>query len=198
MPAPGAGAARMPVPPISAAKPSIPKRLSRTSRHIFNEVYPVPVLGMPKPAESRKDMISEVITDEVIWDCTTCRACQQACPVYIEHVDKIIDMRRNLAMERSQFPEAAQEALKSLGTRGHPYRGTTATRTTWCEGLEIKKLSEDSNVDMLYWVGCSAALDDRNMKVARAMAKILKAAGINFGILGDEESLLRRPGPPHG
>jgi Fe-S oxidoreductase len=138
-------------------------------------------------------MLSEVITEEVIWDCTTCRACQQACPIYIEHVDKIIDMRRNLAMERSRFPEAAQEALKSLNTRGHPYRGTTAMRTTWCEELEIKTMSDDSNVEILYWVGCSAALDDRNMKVARATAKILKQAGIKFGILGDEEACCGDP-----
>jgi len=138
-------------------------------------------------------MISEVITEEVIWYCTTCRACQEVCPVYIEHVDKVIDMRRNLAMERSQFPESAQDALKSLGARGHPYRGTTATRTTWCEDMEIKTLAEDSDVELLYWVGCSAALDDRNMKVAQAMAKILKTAGINFGILGDEEACCGDP-----
>jgi Fe-S oxidoreductase len=96
-------------------------------------------------------------------------------------------------MERSQLPEAAQDALKSMENRGHPYRGTTSTRTTWCEDLQIKTLSEDSNVDILYWVGCSAALDDRNIKVARAMAKILKAAGISFGILGDEESCCGDP-----
>jgi len=168
-----------------------PKQVIQDLKNHFYEVYPG--LISFRPAESRKDMISEVITDEVIWDCTTCRACQQACPAYIEHVDKIVDMRRNLAMERSQFPEAAQEALKSLGTRGHPYRGTTATRTTWCEDLEIKTLSDDSDVDILYWVGCSAALDDRNIKVAQAMAKILKAAGINFGILGDEEACCGDP-----
>ena len=119
-----------------------------------------------KAAKERKEMLGGVITDEVIWDCTTCRACQQACPIYIEHVDKIIDMRRNLAMEKSKFPEAAQEALKSLGTRGHPYRGTTATRTTWCEGLDINTVADAKDIDILYWVGCSAALDDRNMKVA--------------------------------
>ena len=146
-----------------------------------------------KPAESRKEMIGEVITDEVIWDCTTCRACQQACPVYIEHVDKIMDMRRNLAMEKSQFPEAVQEALKSLGTRGHPYRGTTATRTTWCEGLNIKTVADAKDIDILYWVGCSAALDDRNMKVAKATAKVLQAAGVKFGILGDEEACCGDP-----
>jgi len=168
-----------------------PKQVIQDLMNHLYEVYPVPLLR--KPAESRKDMISEVITDEVIWDCTTCRACQEACPVYIEHVDKMIDMRRNLAMEKSQFPESAQDALKSLGTRGHPYRGTTATRTTWCEDLEIKVLAEDSDVDILYWVGCSAALDDRNIKVARAMSKVLQAAGINFGILGDEETCCGDP-----
>ncbi len=168
-----------------------PKQIIQDLESHLQEVYQIPLLK--KPADSRRDMISEVITEEAIWDCTTCRACQQACPIYIEHVDKIIDMRRNLAMERSQFPESAQDALKSLGTRGHPYRGTTATRTTWCEGLEVKTMSVDSDVEILYWVGCSAALDDRNMKVAQAMAKILKAAGINFGILGDEEACCGDP-----
>jgi Fe-S oxidoreductase len=138
-------------------------------------------------------MISEAITDEVIWDCTTCRACQQACPVYIEHVDKIVDMRRSLAMERSQIPEAAQEALKSLGARQHPWRGTTSTRTDWSDGLGIKTLAEDANVDLLYWVGCTAALDERNQRVSKATVKILKAAGINFGILGTEEACCGDP-----
>ena len=158
----------------------------------LQQVYPIPLFA--KPIEDRPDMLSDVITDEVIWDCTTCRACMQACPVYIEHVDKIIDMRRNLTMERSAIPETAQGALKSLGTRMHPYRGTTATRTDWFDGIEgIKVMSDDSDVDILYWVGCSAALDERNMKVARAMAKILQAAGVNFGVLGDEEACCGDP-----
>ncbi len=166
-----------------------PKKVIQDLKTHLYEVYPSP----KKPAEQRKDMISEAVTEEVIWDCTTCRACQQGCPIYIEHVDKIIDMRRNLAMERSQFPAAAQDALKSLGTRGHPYRGTTATRTSWTEGLGVKILAEDSNVDILYWVGCSAALDDRNIKVSRATAGIMQVLGMNFGILGDEESCCGDP-----
>ncbi|MFC2002568.1 heterodisulfide reductase-related iron-sulfur binding cluster [Chloroflexota bacterium] len=168
-----------------------PKQVIQDLMNHLREVYPVPLSG--KPVESRRDMITEVITDEVIWDCTTCRACQQACPIYIEHVDKIIDMRRNLAMERSQLPDSAQDALKSLGAREHPWRGTTATRTDWTEGLEVKVLSEDSGIDLLYWVGCTAALDDRNMKVARATSWILQAVGINFGILGIEESCCGDP-----
>ncbi len=168
-----------------------PKQLILNLKEHLNEVYPVPLLR--KPNGSRKDMISEVITDEVIWDCTTCRACMQVCPIYIEHVDKIIDVRRNLAMERSQFPEEVQNALKSLGARGHPFRGTTATRTTWFEGLEVQVLSESSDADMLYWVGCTAALEDRNMSVPKAMVKILQAAGVNFAVLGAEESCCGDP-----
>ena len=168
-----------------------PKQVILNLKDHLYEVYPVPLLR--KPAEPRKDMISEVVTDEVIWDCTTCRACQQACPVYIEHVDKIIDIRRNLAMERVQFPESARDALKSLGARGHPWRGTSATRTTWFDGLDLQVLAEDSDIDMLYWVGCTAALDNRNMSVPRAMVRILQAAGIHFGILGAGENCCGDP-----
>jgi Fe-S oxidoreductase len=178
-------------PAYFSGKDLSPKQVILDLKDHLNDAYPNQI--NLKPAESRKDMISEVITDEVIWDCTTCRACQQACPVYIEHIDKMVDMRRNLAMEQSRFPETVQEALKCLGARGHPYRGTTASRTTWCEEIEIKTMADDSEVDILYWVGCSAALDDRNMKVAVAMAKILKAAGINFAILGDEEACCGDP-----
>jgi len=168
-----------------------PKQVIQDLKGHLYEVYPIPLIR--KPMESRPDMITDVVTEEVIWDCTTCRACQQACPIYIEHIDKIVDMRRNLALERAQFPESVQQALQSLGARGHPFRGTTATRTEWAEGLEVKVLSEDSDIDMLYWVGCAAALDDRNMKVSRAIVKILQAAGINFGILGNEETCCGDP-----
>ncbi len=168
-----------------------PKKVIQDLKDHLYEVYPMPLIG--KPVESRRDMITEVITEEVIWDCTTCRACQQVCPIYVEHVDKIIDMRRNLAMERAEFPEDAGDALKSLGTRGHPFRGTMATRTDWTEGLQVKMISEDSNIDILYWVGCASALDERDMKVSNAVAKILQAAGINFGILGVEETCCGDP-----
>ncbi|MFH0769337.1 MAG: heterodisulfide reductase-related iron-sulfur binding cluster [Chloroflexota bacterium] len=168
-----------------------PKQVILNLKDHLYEVYPVPLLK--KPVESRKDMISEVISEEVIWDCTTCRACQQACPVYIEHVDKIIDMRRNLAMVRVKFPESAQDALKSLGDRGHPWRGTTATRTTWFDGLNLKVLAENKDIDILYWVGCTAALDERNTNVAKSVVKILQAAGVNFGVLGNEESCCGDP-----
>ncbi len=173
-------------PANASGKALNPKQLIQDLKTHYYEMHPLPFVGGKAP-ETRRDMISEVVTEEVIWDCTTCRACVDACPVYVEHVDKIIGMRRNLTMERSQLPESAQDALKCLSTRWHPFRGTTQGRTDWADGLDVTVLADDSDVELLYWVGCTAALEERNMKVARAFAKVTQAAGVKFGILGDEE-----------
>jgi len=138
-------------------------------------------------------LVPNVISEDELWSCTTCRACQEICPVYVEHIDKIIDMRRNLVLEQASMPETAEQALRCIETRGHSCRGTTATRTEWTEGLDVKFLSDDSDVEVVFWVGCAAALEDRNIKVAKAMAKIMKAAGVNYAILGEEESCCGEP-----
>ena len=138
-------------------------------------------------------LIGDVITPEEIWDCTTCRACQEVCPVFVEHIDKIIDLRRNLVLEQAEMPETAEVALRCIEERGHTCKGTTYSRTDWCDGLDVKLISEDQNVDILFWVGCAAALEDRNVKVAAAFARVLKAAGVNFAILGEEESCCGEP-----
>jgi len=140
-----------------------------------------------------KALIGEVITEDVLWSCTTCRACQEQCPALIEHIDKIVDMRRNLILEQAKIPETAEAILRCIEARGHTCRGTTVDRTEWVKGLGVKLLSEGSQVELVFWVGCTAALEDRNMKVAVAMAKILQNAGINFGILGLEETCCGEP-----
>lgn len=139
------------------------------------------------PDESSQAMIGEVIGQGEIWNCTTCYACQEVCPVYVEPMVKLIEMRRSLVMERAAIPETGEGALKCLEARGHPWRGTTMSRTDWAEGLQIKTLADDSDVDVLFWVGCTEALEERSARVARAIARILKTAGVNFGILGAEE-----------
>jgi Fe-S oxidoreductase len=96
-------------------------------------------------------------------------------------------------MEQANVPETAEVALRSIEDRGHPWRGTTATRTAWADGLDIKIMSEDSDVDVLYWVGCTSALEDRSTRIARAVAQVLNMAGVNFGILGAEESCCGDP-----
>ena len=168
-----------------------PKKLIQDLKSHMYDVYPVPL--KMNPTETRRDMTTEVITEEVIWDCTTCRACQEACPVFVEHIDKTIDMRRHLVLEEGSFPETAMGALRSIEQRGHPWRGTMSTRMDWTEDLDIKVLADNGEVEILYWVGCTAGLEDRNIKVAKAMGKLLKEAGINFGILGEEETCCGEP-----
>ncbi len=138
-----------------------------------------------KPQEPGQVIIGGVISEDAIWSCTTCLACQEVCPVSIEHIDKIIDLRRYLQMVA--MSEVARDPLKNLRVRGNPWRGTMHARTDWTEGLDIKIVGEDSNIDVLYWVGCTEALEDRSLKVAQAVARLMKQAGVNFGILGEEE-----------
>ena len=180
-------------PAYTSDKPLNPKKLIQDLKKHLLEVGPGLLSSKAKTANLSKALIGEVITVDEIWDCTTCRACQEVCPVYNEHIDKIIDLRRNLVLEQASIPETAEGALRSIEARGHPWRGTTATRIDWADGLDIKTLAEDSDIDILYWVGCTEALEDRSMKVAQAMGKLLKLAGIKFGILGDEETCCGEP-----
>jgi Fe-S oxidoreductase/nitrate reductase gamma subunit len=134
-----------------------------------------------------KAMVGEVVSEDVLWACTTCGACHQACPVLIEPIPKIIQMRRFLVMEEARFPETMQAAMRGMENRGHPYQGAVPSRTEWAKGLEVPLLSEKGTAEYLYWVGCAAAFDERTQKVARALAQVLKAGGVDFAILGDEE-----------
>jgi Fe-S oxidoreductase/nitrate reductase gamma subunit len=128
------------------------------------------------------------LASEALWQCTTCAACVEACPVAIEQYPKIIDMRRFLVMEEAQAPRPIQDALASLEQRGHPFRGTQASRTDWTEGLDIPDYNEVEEPEVLLWVGCGGALVDRNQKSTRALAQLLQHAGVRFGILGRNES----------
>ena len=122
-----------------------------------------------------------------LWQCTTCAACVEACPVFIEQMPKIVDMRRFLVMEEAEFPDSMQEAVMSLERRGHPFSGTQATRLDWAEGLNVRTGSDVKDAEVLLWVGCGGALIERNQKVTRATAQLLEQAGVKFAVLGREE-----------
>ncbi len=173
-----------------------PKKLVQDLKQHWFDVGPdfFALFRKKREGDARPSMIGDVITHDMIWDCTTCRACQEACPVYIEHINKVIDMRRNLVLDQAEMPETAEMALRCIEERGHTCKGTTACRTDWCGDIAgAKLLANDSNVEILYFVGCSAALEERNMKVSKAFGKILRAANVNFGILGEEESCCGDP-----
>ena len=140
-----------------------------------------------KEPNPNKNLIGEVILEDELWACTTCGACMRACPVLIEHIPKIIDMRRNLVLMQSRFPQEVSLFFKNLENNYNPWTIGFATRADWAKGLNVKLLSEGKEVEYLYWVGCAGSFDDRVKKVSRAMVNILNQAGVTFGILGTEE-----------
>ena len=138
-------------------------------------------------------MVGDVIHENVLWACTTCFACVAACPVFIEHVPKIIDMRRHLVLNESRFPVELKPTFRNLETNGNPWPLSASTRADWAKDLGVKLMSDAKSSEYLYWVGCYGSFDERNKKVARAMVKILQAAQVNFAILGNEERCTGEP-----
>lgn len=137
--------------------------------------------------------IDTKVTEDVIWACTSCRACEVACPVFIEHTDKIYEIRRNLVMMESKFPAEVQPVFKNMETNATPWAFASSERANWAQGLEVKTMAEDSQVDYLLWVGCAGSFDDRNKKVMKAVVNVLKKAGVKFSILGNEEQCTGDP-----
>ena len=136
-------------------------------------------------------LLDTYITEEELWACTSCRACVQECPVSIDQLDIINQMRRYLVLSESRFPEEIQPAFESLERNGSPWAFSPADRARWADGMDIPTMAEamerGQRPDILFWVGCMGSFDDRAKKITVAFARILKACGINFAILGQEE-----------
>ena len=170
-------------------KPLSPKKLILDLRgYLFAEG---PVFLKEAPLRSgtgnNRSLMGHAVTEDEIWACTTCGGCQVACPVFIEHIDKIVDMRRSLVLMDSRFPYEVQQVFKNLENNFNPWAIGWDCRADWARDLGVRTLSGGGNFDILYWVGCAGAFDERNKRVSRALVKVLQAAGINFGILGTEE-----------
>lgn len=132
------------------------------------------------------DFVHEVLTPDEIWACTTCRACMQACPVLIEHIDMIVDVRRGYVAS-SKIPDTVRTALRKMGDTGNPWGLPQDDRTAWAAGLSVPLASEKKRFEYLYWVGCAGAYDPRNQKVTRSLVSLLDRAGVDYAILGLEE-----------
>lgn len=138
--------------------------------------------------------LAEACDKDAIWSCTTCRACQQICPASVEHINKIVDMRRNLVLMEGEMPgEEVMAAMENTEVNGNPLGMGFAARGDWAEELGIKSLAEDPQVDILYFVGCYASFDKRNIKIAKAFVQLCQTAGVKVGILGKEEKCCGEP-----
>jgi Fe-S oxidoreductase len=177
-------------PATNTGKLLSPKHLATGLRDYMYENADTLVAGRGGPTEDgegRHLLTPAAIKPEVLWACTTCGACETECPVFITYIDKIVDLRRNLVMERGEFPEQLQTMFQGLENVGNPYSYPNDQRAEWAQGLDVPLLAQKPDVEYLYWVGCAASFDDRSRKIARAFAQLLKTAGVNFAILGAEE-----------
>jgi Fe-S oxidoreductase len=145
-------------------------------------------------AQSEVPIAGNGVPEEMIWDCVTCGACVEVCPVSIEHVDHIVDLRRHLVMVESSFPAEAEPMLRDVERSGNPWGKPQTERAAWAEGLGVRLLEPgDPAPEVLYWVGCAASFDERARQSAESTAKLLQAAGIDFAMLGPRESCTGDP-----
>ena len=141
-----------------------------------------------------KPLVPNAVTDNVVWDCVTCGACVRECPVGIEHIDHIVDLRRNLVMVESRFPEEAGAMLRDVDRSSNPWGKPQADRADWAEGLDVRVLqSGEPAPEVLFWVGCAPSYDDRARVSARSTAKMMQKAGVDFAILGPREACTGDP-----
>ncbi len=137
-------------------------------------------------------LLDNYITEEELWQCTSCRACVQECPVAIDQLDIINELRRDLVLMESRFPEEVAPTFQSLERNGSPWAFSPGDRANWAQGLDIPTMAEmverQQVPEVLYWVGCMGSFDDRAKKIAVAFARIMQAADIRFAILGQEET----------
>src|ERR671919_144005 len=175
-------------PAWNTGKPLSPKLLIMNLRdHVFEQGERILDARADGTEAEPVPLNPDVVEDEVVWDCVTCGACVQECPVNIEHVDHIVDMRRNLVMGESRFPQEAGLLLRNLETTKNPWGVPQEQRTDWAEGVGVRVLENGRAPEYLYWVGCAASFDDRAKRIAQSTARLMQKAGLRFAILGARE-----------
>jgi Fe-S oxidoreductase len=175
-------------PAWNTGKPLSPKLLIMNLRdHVFDHGGDILDARAAGQEYEKVPLNPDVVEDEVIWDCTTCGACMQECPVNIEHVDHIVDMRRNLVMAESRFPQEAGALLRNLESAKNPWGMPQSSRADWAKGAGVRVLENGQAPEYLYWVGCAGSFDDRGKAISRSMARVLQKAGVPFAILGPRE-----------
>jgi len=178
-------------------KPLSPKKVINDLKDHLHMRAPQVIKAKAKGADPKEapPLTGSVIKEDELWTCTTCRSCMEHCPVFIEHVDKIVDMRRYQVLMESKFPQELTQVFKGLETNSNPWGMGRETRGDWIRELEVPVMSEMSGkeIDYLFFVGCIRSFDDRNKKVTEAFVKILNHLGVKFAVLGVEEGCCGDP-----
>ncbi len=174
-------------PAWNTGKPLSPKLLIMDLRdHLLEEGPNVLQVLAAGETPDQVALVPGIVDDDVVWSCTTCGACVQECPVDIEHVDTIVDLRRALVMGESRFPAEAGAMLRNLESRSNPWGVAQSQRADWAEGMDVPVVNGVAP-EYLYWVGCAGSFDERAKDISRAVAELLQRAGVSFAILGPRE-----------
>jgi len=174
-------------PAANSGKSLSPKEIIVNVKKRTFQKAPLLVMGKTDEKAAGETLLGSYISEKELWQCTTCMACVQECPVTIEHIDTIVDLRRYLVLTESRFPAELNSVFKNLETNYTPWAFSQSQRADWTEGLGIKTMSEDPDCELLFWVGCAGSFDARYKKVSRAFATLMQKANIEFRILGVEE-----------
>ena len=173
-------------PADATGKPLSPKRVIHDGKvDLFSQAKAI----LAREYDAVLPMVREgsPITGEVLWSCTTCRACEDICPVNIQHLDIILEARKHQVLMESDFPPEMQETFTNFENQSNPWGFGSDSRGDWARGLGVPLMTDNPQADILYFVGCAGSFDDRGKKIAQALARVLQKAGVNFAILGEEE-----------
>ena len=157
-------------------------------KRLHEKQFPAAVQALGAEGGGTERLLLEgFVTPQELWACTTCMACVQECPVNIEHVDVIVEMRRNLVLMESRFPPEVQTVFRNLENNFTPWAFSSSTRADWAEGLDVPRMADSPDAEILFWVGCAGSYDARYKSVSRALVRLMQKAGVRFAILGSEE-----------
>uniref|UniRef100_A0A7C4EUD7 (Fe-S)-binding protein n=1 Tax=Desulfomonile tiedjei TaxID=2358 RepID=A0A7C4EUD7_9BACT len=174
-------------PANAVGRPLSPKMISIKARDYAYQRYPI----FTKPPETEEtDFTGVVITEDEIWSCTTCGACEQECPIFIEYIDKIVDMRRYL-LDQGSLPQSLQKPMQQIKKKGNAYGGNKAKRGAWAKDLEniqVRELKPGESAEYLFFVDSCGSFDPRIQEISKSFARLMSKAGVDFGILGPDET----------
>ncbi|MDQ1238813.1 MAG: hypothetical protein QG577_998 [Thermodesulfobacteriota bacterium] len=174
-------------PANAVGRPLSPKMISIKARDYAYKYYPI--LGTP-PDPGEIKFTGDVISEDEIWSCTTCGACEQECPIFIEYIDKIVDMRRYL-LDQGNLPQSLQKPMQQIKKKGNAYGGNKAKRGSWAkdiDGVTVREIKAGDSADILFFVDSCGSFDPRIQEMSKAFARIMGGAGLDFGILGQDET----------
>lgn len=173
-------------PADATGKPLSPKKVVSDIKHdLLDQAQSV----LSKDNASIQPLVREQspVTGDVLWSCTTCRACEEICPVNIQHLDLILEARKYQVLMEAAFPPEMQETFTSLENQSNPWGFSSDTRADWCKDMDVPLMTDNPEAEILYFVGCAGSFDDRGKQISRALARVLHKADVNFAILGPEE-----------